>query len=486
MSRRTAMIALIVVALVAIVVVVRPRLARNNGAPRFRTATVTRGELNIIVSASGTIEAVSLVDVRSRATGQVLTVLVEEGDQITKGQLLVIIDDPDARAGLENARTSLAAARSRLAQSEAQAAISRAATTTQIQQAEAAVEAARARLAQLRTPRPEEIAQAEEAVRQAQANADLARQNLQRNEQLFTDGFISRSQLDQARSQDQLAQSQLRAAQSRLAQLKAGASPQEIDVAQAQLRQAEAQLADARNMVLQQRLREHEVDAARVQVQAAAAALRQAQERVNEGRITAPVSGIAVKRSVAVGQSVIGGNTGGTPVLTLAEMSPVRARVMVDEADIARITSAAQVEVTADALRGQTFRAKVVRVAPQPVVEQNVTQYPVTIEIVDPQHRLKLGMTVDADFVVARRSGVLLVPQEAVRGGEVKAVLIVQGEGEPTPRVVRTGISDGRFVEILSGLREGETVYLGPASSSTLSQQSRPTNPFQPRFQPRR
>ena len=484
MRRRTGIIALIVVVGLVAIVVARSRLAGNNSGPRYRMAEVTRGDLIISVSASGTVEAVSLVDVRSRATGQVLSVLVEEGDRVQKGQLLVVIDDPDARAALENARTSFAAARARLAQSEAQAAIQRAATTTSVKQADASVAAARARLAQLRTPRPEEVAQAEEAVRQAQANAELARQSLRRTEQLFADGFIPRSQLDQARSQDEVAQSQLRAAQLRLQQVRSGASPQEVDVARAQLQQAEAQLAEARNGALQQRLRGHEVEASRAQVLAASASVRQAQERVSETRITASVSGIVVKRSVAVGQSVIGGNAGGTPVLTVAEMSPVRARVFVDESDIARITSAAQVEITADALTGVTFGARILRIAPQPIVEQNVTQYPVTVEITDPRHQLKLGMTVDADFVLARRTNVLLVPQEAVRGGESRAVFIVEGE-KLTPRVVQTGISDGRFVEIIRGVREGEPVYLGSARSAP-AQQPRPTNPFQPRFQPRR
>ncbi|HET6782096.1 MAG TPA: hypothetical protein VFH67_08365, partial [bacterium] len=66
-----------------------------------------------------------------------------------------------------------------------------------------------------------------------------------------------------------------------------------------------------------------------------------------------------------------------------------------------------------------------------------------------------------------------------------KAVMIVDGQ-KLTPRVIQAGISDGRFVEILSGVREGEIVYLGTAGRSGPVQQQRPANPFQPRFQPRR
>jgi HlyD family secretion protein len=481
--RNAAVVALIVVAVVAAAVIVRGRLAGRNGAPRFRTAEVTRGDLLLSVSASGSVDPISLVDVRSRATGTVRTVLVEEGDRVRRGQVLVEIDDPDARAAVETARGALVAADARLSEATAQVSVTRSATATAIRQAEANVAAARARLDQTLGGRPEEIAQAEEAVRQAQAGEALAEQNLARQEQLFNEGFISQSTLDQVRSQYEVAASQLRAAQTRLAQVRTGGSSQEVEIARAQLRQAEAQLADARNGDLQVRLRIEQFVAARAQRAQAAANLRQAQDQLAETRITAPIDGIVAKRSVAVGQSVIGSATGGTPVLTLAQVTPVLAKVLVDESDIAQLTSHTKVtvEVTADALPGVTLTGRIDRIAPQSVVEQNVTQYPVVVEVDDRQRVLRLGMTVDAEFILARRTGVLLVPQEAVRGEQSKAVFTVEG-GELKPRVVETGLSDGRFVEIVRGLREGETVYLGTARPTERQQAPGGTTPFQPRL----
>lgn len=472
-----------IVAVVAIVIVAaRARFSGSSETPRYRTAQVTRSDLVLSVSASGTVEAESLVEVKSRATGQVRAVFVEEGDLVRRGQVLVEIDDPDARAAVLDAQGALAAARARLAQSEANVAVTRASISTAVRQAEANVAAARARLQQVQQGRPEEIAQAEESVRQARAGEALARQNLARQEQLFKEGFVSRATLDQARSEHEVALSQLKAAESRLAQTRAGGSQQDVDIAHAQLRQAEAQLVEARNGSLQVRLRLQETAASRAQLSQAMASLRQAQDRAAESRISAPIDGAVVKRSVAVGQSVIGSSAGGTPVLTLAQLTPILARVYVDESDIPRVSGKAQVEVTADALPGVTLRGRVLRVAPQPVVEQNVTQYPVMVEVNDPQRQLKLGMTVDAEFVLARRMGVLLVPQEAVRGNDDKAVFLVEG-GELVPRVVETGLSDGRFVEIVRGLREGEVVYLGTARQTT-PQAPTGTNPFQPQFRP--
>ena len=201
---------------------------------------------------------------------------------------------------------------------------------------------------------------------------------------------MARSALDQARSQYEVAASQLTAAESRLTQVRAGGSAQDVQIATAQLDQAEAQLADARNGTLQVRLRMEDAAAVRAQLAQATSALRQAQERQAESRITAPIDGVVVKRSVAVGQSVIGSAAGGTPVVTLAQMTPVRVKVYVDESDITRVTPQAQIEVTADALSGVTLRGRVTGMAPQPIVEQNVTKYPVTIEVEDPGRVLRL------------------------------------------------------------------------------------------------
>jgi HlyD family secretion protein len=443
----------------------------------------------VAVSGSGTVEPVSSVEVRSRATGRVLSVKTEEGAFVTKGQVLAEIDDTDARADLESTRAALAGAQARLAQARTSVSVQQSSNVTQVRQAEAGVAAARARLDQvLAGSRVEEIRQAEESVRQARSNLTLAEQNLARQEQLFAEGFIARAALDQARAQVDVARSQVAAAQARLAEVKAGATAQEIDIARVQLRQAEIGLADARNGVLQERLRREEVAAAQASVQSAAASLRAAQDRVAETRIVAPITGAVVSRSVSVGQFVIGSSTGGTIVFTLADTSVVLAKVLVDESDIARVTPAAQVQITADALPDITFSGRIARVAPEAVVEQNVRQYTVTVDVADPQRQLRLGMSVDAEFILAKRTGVLIVPEEAVRGTESKAVFIVNGD-KLIPRVVQTGLSDGRFIEITSGLQEGEVVYLGTART-TPSTAPAPTNPFQPQFprpgQPRR
>ncbi len=463
------------------------RGASQPAAEGPRTAQVTRGNLISSVSATGTLQPYAQVEVRSRATGTVVDLRVQEGDRVAKGQPLVVIDDRDARAGYETSQAQLAAAQARLEQSRSQLASTRAQNIARVAQARDALATAQARLMQLLAgSRPEEVDQAREALRQAELNLDLARQNLDRTRSLFSDGLVARSQLDQAQNQVDIAQAQVRAAQARLRQLQTGSRPEEIAVARAQLHEAESALAQARAARLQEGVLAADVSAAQAQVRNTQAQVAQARDRLGETRIAAPIDGIVARLPVQVGQSVIGGiSSGGTLVMTIADTRIIQAEAAVDESDIAQIKTGMTARVTADALPGRTFNGKVGRIAPQSTVTQNVTQYDVIVEIENPDQALRLGMSVDAEFIITERRDVLLVPAEAVRGKDAKIVILVEGEGK-TAVEVETGATDGRQVEIVKGLEAGQIVYLGPARVPTgTSRPQQPVNPFQPQFQRR-
>lgn len=460
--------------------------ARSATTPRDegpRTARVVRGTLLASVSSTGTLQPYAQVEMRSRATGTVAALRVQEGDRVSLGQLLAVIDDRDARAELDRSEAQLTSATARLRQSRSQLAATRAQNAARVAQAESALATARARLAQvLAGTRPEELEQAKEAQRQAELSAELTRQNLDRTRDLFNGGLVARAQLDQAQNQHDVAQAQLRAAQARVRQLQAGSRAEDIAIVGAQVREAEDALAQARAARIQETVLAADVAAAEAQVQTARASAAQSRDRAAEARITAPIAGIISRLPVQAGQSVIGGLTGGTLVMTIADTRVVQANVSVDESDVAQIKPDMAVRITADALPGKTFKGTVVRVAPQAVVVQNVTQYNVVVNLEEPDPALRLGMTVDAEFIITERQNVLLVPSEAIRGKDAKVVILVEGE-VLTPVVVETGATDGRQVEVITGLEAGQTVYLGPArppAGNTAGPQT--VNPFLPRF----
>src|SRR3990172_6697688 len=114
---RPATIAAVLAVLAAVVWGVWSREASRTPQQTRRTAVVTRGDLLVSVSGTGTLQPYAQVEVRSRATGTVVEFVVQEGDHVTAGQQLAVIDDEDAQAGYETAQAQLAAARARLDQS---------------------------------------------------------------------------------------------------------------------------------------------------------------------------------------------------------------------------------------------------------------------------------------------------------------------------------------------------------------------------------
>lgn len=494
--KRVAVIIVAAAVIVAVIAGIRIRARSNAGTAPIRTATVTRGDISVNVSSTGAVIATSQVDVRSRATGTVTQVLVNEGDRVAKSQLLATIDDPDARASLSQARAQVASAEASVAnalakldQAQQNLELTAGQSTAAIAIAEAAVASARARLQTLKSgSRPEQIAQARQAVVQAQANLQLARTNRDRQQQLFDQGFIPRATLDQAQTQYEVAQAQLQSAQQQLQLVQAGPLPSDIAAAEGEVRQVEAQLVNARVGTQAVRLRQQDVAVARAalaqaeaQLLTSRAQLQSATERYQEGFIRAPIAGIVAKRSLEIGQSVIGGTaTSGTSVFTLANVTPLLASVSVDETDIAKIHLGMPMRVTADALPDVEFAGSVQRIAPAGVVVQNVNQYTVVVEIQSPPPALRLGMTVNADFIIASVRNVLFVPNEAVRGKEDHMVFLVGDNSKLTPQPVTIGISDGRVTEMRSGVQEGQRVYLGPAQTTRAT--PAPANPFQPTF----
>lgn len=459
----------------------RTQAGSRLAADSMRTATVTRGTLTASATATGTLQPYAQVEVRSRSTGTVTDLRVQAGDIVKTGQLLAAIDDKDARAGYESATAQLISAQAKMSQSRTTLDATRAQNATKIAQAEAGLRTAQAQLAQvLAGSRPEVIAQTQETLRQTQAAATLAKQNLDRTQSLFSQGMIARQDLEQAQSQYDAAQAQVRAAQAQLQQAQAGNTAEAIAVARAQVREAEAALATARAARLQEGALAADVIAAGAQVRSTEGNAAQARDHVGEAQVTAPIDGIVATLGVQIGQSVIGGsNSGGTLVMTIADTRTIQADIAVDESDIAQIAVGMPVRVTVDALPGRTFTGKVIRIAPQAVVTQNVTQFNVIVTINNPDRLLRLGMSVDGEFITVERQNVLLVPSEALQGRQTKRVLVVEG-AELTPVTVEVGATNGRQVEIVRGLEEGQVVYLGQARSTSGGQRTQPVNPFQP------
>lgn len=189
---------------------------------------------------------------------------------------------------------------------------------------------------------------------------------------------------------------------------------------------------------------------AQEQVNQAKAALGSAGSAVSYGTITSPISGYVTSLNAVVGQFP------GSPVATVSDTSALEISTNVSEYLVADIKAGDAVTVTVKSLPDRTFTGTIKTVAPAPGVGSFT--YPVTISIDPDQEGLMAGMFAEVHVTSSRKDHVLAVPSDAVliKNGETQVVILNDNIPEFVP--VETGLDNGEYVEILSGLSEGQTI----------------------------
>lgn len=204
------------------------------------------------------------------------------------------------------------------------------------------------------------------------------------------------------------------------------------------------------------------IENARISLSNATASLENTRERLEDYRITAPISGTVVTKSAKAGDNVDGG-----ALCVIYDLSYLEMTMSIDELDISDVAVGQTVQVTADAVEGRSYTGVVTSVSVAGATAGGITTYPVTVRI-DETDGLLPGMNVDAEIILEERLGVLSVPGAAVnRGGTVLVTAAspsaVNALDQEAPEgyvyvQVETGVSDDSYIEITSGLQEGDTV----------------------------
>ena len=202
-------------------------------------------------------------------------------------------------------------------------------------------------------------------------------------------------------------------------------------------------------------------------VQNAQLSLQSAQQALDSYTITSPISGTVIEKNLKTGDQLNGGDSGAMAVIF--DLSQLELQMDVSELDIGQIQPGQTVAITAEALPGQTFTGVVEKVSVNGTTTDGFTTYPVTI-LLSEYGDLNPGMNVSADIIVERSENALCVPAEAVNSD---GTVLVAGEGafaedgvtiaDPSKiesRPVTLGRGDQDYVEITSGLEEGETVLV--------------------------
>jgi HlyD family secretion protein len=398
------------------------------GNPNERLYTVQRGAIVVDVTESGAIEPVRTVEIKSRVSGRLAALYVEEGSRVRQGQLLARIDPREvqqqveqgsaqvesakanterARIALEmqakEARLQLRQAELRVEQLQRELEVQPTQTRAAIRAAETAYQNAQENLRLLeQVKHPQERLDAENAVRDAEARLQEAQRHYERVRTLLEKGYVARQQLDAAQTALTLAQSQLQSARQRQQQL---AEQQRIEreTARAQLESARAELERARANAVQDEIKRKAYEAALADLETARTRLRQIEMhqlelkqaqatekqassqlrnwliQLAETDVRSPIDGIVTRRYREIGELVMSGTTGfgeGTPIMQVADLSQMRVRLNLNELDVAKVRVGMPVEVQVDALPNRLFRGVVKRIAPASLQPASGTNNP--------------------------------------------------------------------------------------------------------------
>ncbi len=233
---------------------------------------------------------------------------------------------------------------------------------------------------------------------------------------------------------------------------------------------------------------EAQIKASEAQVLQARAALELSQTNLRYTRILSPVNGTVISRNVDVGQTVAASFQTPTLFSIAQDLKKMQINTSVDEADIGAIKKHQPVFFTVDAYPDITFRGKVSEVRNSPTMVQNVVTYDVIVDVNNSELRLKPGMTANVSIILADKKDVLRVPNAALRlrmPDKALAATAPKGPGvwvldDKTPKrvLLKLGIRDGRFTEVLSGdISEQSRLIVDVKSDQPSSSSSRPPGP---------
>jgi HlyD family secretion protein len=381
---------LLVVLLGVAVTVVR---AKSKTIDPAMIAKVSRGDVAKSVVATGKVQPITKVEVKSKASGIVTNLATDINDNVRKGQLLAQLDQQEILDQVAAQKATLAAAESNARAAEASISLDK--------------------------------------VNAEAPDLPMYKHTYERNKQMAAEGVVSAQTLDDTE------QKYLAAANTRDKALS------QIAVDQAKLRQAQAQ------------------------VQQAQASLKQLEEQLSYTNITSPMDGVILSRDVEKGDAVssilVLGSTA-TLVMTVGDIHQVYVQGKVDEADIGKVYLGQPARIKVESFRDKTFLGKVTRIAPLGVEKDNVTTFEVRVSIDNPGGELKANMTANAEILLDEHHNVLTVPEQAVKYDKDRnATIEVPDQTQPNGRrtvSVKTGLSDGTKIELLSGLKENDQVIL--------------------------
>ncbi len=371
----------------------------NAAKVEVKVAKVERGDISLHVTATGEIKPIKEVELKSKASGQIVRFKKEPGDLVDEGELIVELDKK-----LEQRNLSLA---------------------------ESNLMSAEALLARVKLPVVADQKTSESVASAAREDEKPKKAELARLEKLSGD-LVTESERGAARLAARLAEEKTKQAEAALALIQ-GRKEGDVKLAEADVLKARVAVEDAR-----ERLRDTEIRAPMKGILL--------KKLVEEGTIVA--SGISA-------------STGGTPLAAVADVSKLFVETNVDETDVMKVKFGQPAEVSLLSGTSDRFKGRVELIPPQAVLDSNIIVFKVRIGLEGQVFgRALVGMTASVSVLVAESKDTLLVPSEAVRVEKKRSFVSIPDGAGAKQVPVRIGLDNGVRCEVLSGLEENASVNI--------------------------
>src|SRR5579862_1929656 len=337
----------------------------------YLTAKVQRGDLESAISATGSLAAVISVAVGSQVSGNVSHLYADFNSVVKKNQLVAEIDPAPFQTKVDQAKANLDSAKAQV-------------TSAEVGVKKADLDIANAELS---------ITNNKAAVVRADSQVKDAQRKLALQAKMF-DALVA---TQDARDSAQATYDQAVAS---------------LDSAQAQVKSAQASLESTKAA---KQVAETAKITAAAQVATADANLQNAQLDLDHTRISSPVDGVVIARSVDIGQTVQASYSAPTLFTIAQDLSKMHVETNIDESDISRVVDDQEATFTVDAYPGTIFHGTVMQVRRSPVNVQNVITYTVEIAVDNPDGKLFPGMTANVRLVTDHLTGAIKIPSAALR-----------------------------------------------------------------------
>lgn len=513
---------IIVAALFVIVIGASFVFNKVNGseeADTINTASVSKGDLTVSIEGSGVIEPIEMYNITSLATGDILQSDFEEGQEVKKGDLLYVVDTKDIDNDIEKAKVSLE--KQQLSHSQATESYAGLYVTTPISGVITECYVKEGDSVQNGT-KIADIINNEYLVLEIPFNSsDAANINVGDTAQVtLENAFYETTGTVQYVSSGEIVIDSGATVSTVKIKVKNPGSITDADKATAiinnmacnssgtfdYLEQKTVTAETSGDVVSVNYTTGDKIDAgyviASLESQSAEVTFKQSElslkdselalqntyDQLEDYNITSPIDGTVIEKTSKAGDT-LDSTTKSTTMAIIADMSQLTFDIDVDELDIGSIEVGQKVQVTADSLEGQTFEGTISNISKIGTSNDGVATYPVTV-VMENSDGLMIGMNVNAEIVIESKEDVLQIPSSALNRGN--RVLVKDEDGtkaasqkessNKTPAreeapdgytyvKVEIGISNTDYVEIVSGLEEGDIVIVPTEETTTKTTQ---------------